>query len=153
MAVIVGEAIRVLEPGLVRHGVAIVRDFEPAPPVRIERRQALQAIVNLLSNAKEAVRDLPAPDRRITVRIAPAGAFVRTRILDGGCGIPAENLTRIFLHGFTTRADGHGFGLHSAANAAKAMGGSLAAASDGVGRGAAFTLDIPAADAAPRRAA
>jgi len=58
-------------------------------------------------------------------------------------GIPPENLTRIFAHGFTTRPGGHGFGLHSGALAAKDLGGSLSAHSDGPGRGAIFTLDLP----------
>ena len=56
---------------------------------------------------------------------------------------PPENLTRIFSHGFTTRKDGHGFGLHSGANAAKEMGGQLSVHSEGAGKGATFTLDLP----------
>jgi signal transduction histidine kinase len=64
-------------------------------------------------------------------------------VIDNGEGIAAENLTRIFAHGFTTKKDGHGFGLHSCVLAAREMGGSLLAASDGPGRGAAFTLVLP----------
>jgi signal transduction histidine kinase len=52
-------------------------------------------------------------------------------------------MTRIFNHGFTTRKDGHGFGLHSGALAAKDMGGSLTVHSDGLGQGAVFTLELP----------
>jgi signal transduction histidine kinase len=52
-------------------------------------------------------------------------------------------LTRIFNHGFTTRKDGHGFGLHSGALAAKEMDGSLSVHSDGLGRGATFVLELP----------
>jgi len=66
-------------------------------------------------------------------------------VQDNGVGIPAENLTRIFGHGFTTRKTGHGFGLHSSANAAKEMHGSLIVASGGPGQGATFTLELPAA--------
>jgi signal transduction histidine kinase len=68
---------------------------------------------------------------------------VSVRVRDHGVGIPAENLTKIFNHGFTTKADGHGFGLHYSALAAKEMGGSLQARSDGPGHGAAFTLTLP----------
>jgi signal transduction histidine kinase len=64
-------------------------------------------------------------------------------VSDSGVGLTAENLTRIFAHGFTTRSDGHGFGLHSAALAASQMGGSLRAESEGVGRGATFILELP----------
>jgi len=70
---------------------------------------------------------------------------VRFIVEDNGVGIPAGNLIRIFQHGFTTRKDGHGFGLHSAANAAREMKGALTVHSDGPGRGATFTLELPAA--------
>ena len=66
-------------------------------------------------------------------------------IIDNGIGIPPENLTLIFNHGFTTRKEGHGFGLHSAALAAMEMGGSLKAESDGLQKGATFTLQLPLA--------
>jgi two-component system NtrC family sensor kinase len=63
---------------------------------------------------------------------------------DNGVGIPEANLTKIFNHGFTTRKKGgHGFGLHSGALAAKEMGGALKAYSDGPGKGATFTLELP----------
>jgi signal transduction histidine kinase len=64
-------------------------------------------------------------------------------VSDNGVGIASENLTRIFNHGFTTRKDGHGFGLHSGALAAREMGGALWAQSDGPGKGATFTLELP----------
>jgi two-component system, NtrC family, sensor kinase len=64
---------------------------------------------------------------------------------DCGIGIPAENLIRIFNHGFTTKKGGHGFGLHSAALTAKELGGTLTAFSAGTGQGAKFTLELPIA--------
>jgi signal transduction histidine kinase len=68
---------------------------------------------------------------------------VRIEVEDKGIGIPTENLTRIFNHGFTTRKGGHGYGLHSGALAAKELGGSLTAYSEGLGKGAAFALELP----------
>jgi signal transduction histidine kinase len=68
---------------------------------------------------------------------------VKIQVIDNGMGISPENLTRIFGHGFTTRADGHGFGLHSSALAARDLGGSIHAHSDGLGKGATFTLLLP----------
>ena len=82
-------------------------------------------------------------DKQITLRIANGDGRVKISVIDNGVGIPPENLTRIFNHGFTTRKEGHGFGLHSGAQAAKEMGGTLTAFSDGIGRGATFTLELP----------
>jgi len=64
-------------------------------------------------------------------------------VSDNGVGITEENLTRIFVHGFTTKKDGHGFGLHSGVLAAREMGGSLTVHSAGTGAGATFTLKLP----------
>ena len=68
---------------------------------------------------------------------------VKISVMDNGVGIPCENLTRIFRFGFTTRKNGHGFGLHSGALAAHELGGALRAHSDGLGQGATFTLELP----------
>jgi signal transduction histidine kinase len=80
----------------------------------------------------------------VTIQIKGVGKErVRVEIADNGMGIPPENLTRIFSHGFTTREHGHGFGLHSAALAAREMGGTLAVHSEGAGKGATFILELP----------
>jgi signal transduction histidine kinase len=88
----------------------------------------------------------------VVVRLKAVGAErVKVEIADNGVGIAPENLTRIFSHGFTTRKNGHGFGLHSGALAAKDMAGSLTAHSDGLGKGATFVLELPLGGASPRQ--
>jgi signal transduction histidine kinase len=77
------------------------------------------------------------------MRVTNGGDRVRIALIDNGIGIPAENLSRVFNHGFTTKKDGHGFGLHSSCLAAKEMQGTLTAHSDGTGKGATFTLELP----------
>jgi signal transduction histidine kinase len=77
---------------------------------------------------------------------------VRIEIADNGVGIPPENLTRIFSHGFTTRKHGHGFGLHSSALAAREMAGTLTVQSDGAGKGATFVLELPPSPPIPAEA-
>lgn len=127
-----------------RHGVFLIRDFEPVPPVVVDRHKVLQILVNLISNAKHALKHCTHPRKELTLRLGLDGpATVRIQVIDNGEGIAPENLTRIFGHGFTTRKDGHGFGLHSGALAAREMGGSLTAHSDGLGLGARFTLVLP----------
>jgi two-component system, NtrC family, sensor kinase len=139
------DALRVCAMELERHGVPVERRYEPAPRVLVDRHQVLQILINLIRNAKQAVSATPHPRRPVVVRVGPDGAGgVRVSVEDRGVGIAPENLTRIFQHGFTTKAGGHGFGLHSAALAAKNMGASLTVESEGPGRGAAFTLAFPA---------
>jgi PAS domain S-box-containing protein len=148
-AEIVEYALRISETSLTRHGVTVVREFSPAPAVKVERQKVLQVLVNLIRNAKEAMNEYRQSDKRLVlgVRVAPAGA-VQIYAIDNGVGIAPENLTRIFAFGYTTKVTGHGFGLHSSANAAKEMGGSLVAHSEGPGKGATFILELPPADPA-----
>ena len=94
-------------------------------------------------NAKHAWQEANRTDKRLTMRVANGEGRVKISVMDNGIGIPPENLTRIFNHGFTTRKDGHGFGLHSGALAARELGGALQVHSDGCGLGATFTLELP----------
>jgi len=125
--------------------VVVERDFEPMTPLALDKHRVLQILINLLSNAKKSVHASPRPDKKIVLRTRLADGRLRFEVTDNGVGIPPENLTRIFAHGFTTSEEGHGFGLHSAANAAREMDGALTASSEGVGHGAMFVLDLPVA--------
>jgi len=140
---LVEDSLRLNAGALDRHGVEIVREFADVPPVNLDKHQVLQVLVNLIRNAKHACQDSERADKRLTVRVANGDGRIKISVSDNGVGIPPENLTRIFNHGFTTRKDGHGFGLHSGALAAKEMGGALTAHSGGTGQGATFTLELP----------
>ena len=141
---LIEDALRMNAGSLARNNIEIIRDFEPGiPPVTVEKHKVLQILVNLIRNAKLACEDSGRKDKQLTVALRSAGAKVRAAFADNGVGIPRENLTRIFSHGFTTRKNGHGFGLHNSALAAKEMGGSLTAESDGPGCGATFILELP----------
>jgi PAS domain S-box-containing protein len=141
---LVEDAIKLNSGALARHGVRVERQFEAVPPVAIDKHKVLQILLNLIRNAKYACDENGRETKRITVRVhRPQRDRIRVEVIDNGVGIPSENLTKIFAHGFTTRKDGHGFGLHSGALAAREMGGSLTAQSDGPGQGARFTLELP----------
>jgi C4-dicarboxylate-specific signal transduction histidine kinase len=124
--------------------VEVTRDY-PNQPVKgpLERQKVLQILINLIRNAKYACDESGRSDKRLTLQVRSGEGRLQIIVQDNGVGIPAENLTRIFNHGFTTREAGHGFGLHSSAIAAKELGGSLAAQSEGPGLGARFVLDLP----------
>jgi len=141
---VVEDAIRMNAEALERHRVQMIREYPEAIPATVDKHKVLQILVNLLRNAIEALDAGRPSAKRITLRVvAPGDEHVRISVSDNGVGVPAENLVRIFGHGFTTRKDGHGFGLHSGALAAKELGGSLTVQSDGWGKGAAFTLEFP----------
>lgn len=142
---LVDDAIRMVALSLRRHQIELVRVVVKSKPVEVDRHKVLQILVNLLRNSKHAMEDSGNELRRITVQVrGEESGAVRITVSDTGCGIDPENLTKIFGHGFTTRKDGHGFGLHSSALAAKQMGGNLTANSAGVGHGASFVLELPA---------
>ena len=140
---LVEDSLRLSVAALSRHGVELIRAYEEAPIINVDKHKALQILVNLVTNAKSACADSGRADRRITIRVTGAENSVKIAVADNGVGIPQENLTRIFNHGFTTRRTGHGFGLHSGALAARELGGSLTVHSEGPGCGATFTLELP----------
>jgi PAS domain S-box-containing protein len=143
-AQLVEDALHINGAALARHTVQVRREFEETPPIVTDKHRVLQILVNLIHNAKYALDDSGRPDRLMTLRVGGDGdGHVKIQVSDNGIGIPPENLTRIFGHGFTTRHNGHGFGLHSGALAVRELGGSIQAQSEGLGKGATFTLLLP----------
>ena len=149
---IVEDALHINAGSLARHEVDIFRDYQARPVVTTDKHKVMQILINLVRNAKYACDESGRTDKQITVRTTSDDRGVKIAISDNGVGIPAENLTRIFNHGFTTRKDGHGFGLHSGALAARELGGALTVQSDGPGRGATFVLELPFRRSSPTSA-
>ncbi len=144
LAELLEDALRINSAGLTRHEVKVERHLSPVPQVITDKHKVLMILVNLISNSKYALDGAPAQRRCLTLRMeAPSADRVRLEVRDNGIGIEPELLTRIFQHGFTTRDEGHGFGLHSSALAAQELGGTLTAHSEGPGRGATFILELP----------
>ena len=137
------DAVRINIGSLERHQIKLIREYSDVSPIPMEKHKVLQILVNLIRNAKYACDDSGRNDKEVIIRVAQEKDQIQFSVIDNGIGIPAENLSRIFSHGFTTKKDGHGFGLHSGALAAEEMGGTLTATSDGPGKGASFILDLP----------
>lgn len=141
---LVEDAMRMNAGALERHNVQLVREYATdLPEITVDKHKVLQILINLVRNAKHACDESNRTDKRITIRIVKTDNRIGISVIDNGIGILRVNLTRIFNFGFTTRKNGHGFGLHSGALAAKEMMGSLVVHSDGPGTGAAFTLELP----------
>ncbi len=137
-------ALRLNLESLERHNVQLVRHYDPQlPEITVDKHKVLQILVNLIRNAKRACDESGNEEKTLSVTLRNSGDHLKISVSDNGIGIPSENLTRIFNHGFTTMRGGHGFGLHSGALAAKEMDGTLTVYSEGLGKGATFTLELP----------
>jgi C4-dicarboxylate-specific signal transduction histidine kinase len=145
LATVIDDAMKLNSASLERHNIAVNLDFANIPRVRLDTQKVLQILVNLVKNAKDAMSEFPdQTDRQLTLRTRINDKTrLEIHVIDNGVGVAEENLTRIFSHGFTTKKLGHGFGLHSCANAARELGGSLVAYSDGPGQGATLVLELP----------
>ncbi len=124
-------------------GAQITLDIAEIPEVWTDRHKLMQIIVNFVANACDAIAGNESGMRRIAVRAGFVRGWLEITVEDSGVGIPADLLGRVWEFGFTTKAHGHGFGLHSAALAAQQLGGSVAADSAGPGQGACFTVKVP----------
>jgi signal transduction histidine kinase len=121
----------------------VARELGVPEKLPLDRHRVLEILVNLVQNARQALAEVREPELAVRARLADGELAVEVR--DNGVGIAVENLPRLFQHGFTTKPGGHGFGLHASANAATELGGKLAGASAGTGRGASFVLRLPVA--------
>lgn len=140
---LVEDSLRLNSGALDRHSIKLVREYSEMNPVLVDKHKVLQILVNLIRNAKHSFDHSGIKDKQITLRINNDNKRFKISVIDNGVGIPEENLIRIFNHGFTTKKDGHGFGLHSGALTARELGGTLSAFSEGTGRGSKFTLELP----------
>lgn len=141
---VIDDAIALNKVAVQQYGIRIEKDLASMPKVVLDRQKLLQILTNLISNARQALHNGDAAHKQIHIRMyCSEPKTFRIEVSDNGMGIAEENLTRIFQHGFTTRQDGHGFGLHSSAIAAFEMDGTLQAESPGPGRGATFTIELP----------
>ncbi len=151
-AVVVDQALLLVVDSFQRHGIRVERNFAALDRVRIDPNRTVQILTNLLANATRAIvetgRDSGCIGIELASTVVAGEQRLCVRVRDDGVGIPPENLERIFAPGFTTRPDGHGIGLHSAANLTAEMGGTLTGASEGPGTGAVFTLQLPVRPAA-----
>ncbi len=143
---LVEDALKIQNASLKKWGVKLDTQFANTPTCIGQKSKLLQVITNLIKNAKEAMSDNDQFNRPKELKIETGMAndtAVYLKIKDNGCGINKEQLTKIFNHGFTTKETGHGFGLHTCANAMTEMKGALKVDSEGIQKGACFTVTLP----------
>jgi DNA-binding LacI/PurR family transcriptional regulator/signal transduction histidine kinase len=138
---VIEAALKIQAPNIDRYRVKVRRELEPLPQIVASRAKLVHSLVNLIKNAVEAMRAIPEDQRCLTVKSWPdPSGGLSIQVSDTGEGIAPESLDRIFAHGFTTKSDGNGFGLHTCADYMRQMGGRISVASEGKGRGAVFTV-------------
>ena len=137
-------ALKLSRPAFAMRGIEMHQAYAFMGSVSVERHKALQILSNLLSNAEDALCASSRPDKKLWLSTARVEGGVCLTVRDNGEGIEPQHLPLVFGHGFTTKRDGHGFGLHLSANWAQELGGTLTCSSDGRGHGASFTLELPA---------
>jgi PAS domain S-box-containing protein len=126
--------------------INLYEDYDEIPDVYLDRARLVQILMNLLQNAKDALNEtgrIEDNNINITIRKSQDTNCISISVKDNGIGIAAENINKIFAYGFTTKKTGHGIGLHSCANAAKEMHGTLSVNSAGLNQGAEFRLELP----------
>lgn len=132
------------EESLREHHIRLVTDFEDRPTVRVHKTKFLRAIGNLVKNAWESTMMCDPDEKEVRIHtFQPDPAWVRLEIIDNGTGIPAEDITRVFHQGYSTKPHGHGFSLHYCGNVISEMKGRITVQSQGVGKGATFRVDLP----------
>jgi signal transduction histidine kinase len=130
-----------------RYGIELKRDYADIAPVQLDVNKLMQVLVNLVSNGRDSLEKSTAKHKILSISIFDSKeGKIKIKVEDNGLGIPLENLTKVFSYGFTTKENGHGFGLHASALAIQQMGGTLTVSSDGVGKGASFVIELPIAD-------
>jgi signal transduction histidine kinase len=146
LAGLLDDALRLHAVAFERLGIQVRREYADAPQVKVDRHKLLQVLLNLLSNARQALLESGRPDKLLTIRVErTAMERLRIAVADNGVGISPDDAPRLFTQGFTTKKDGHGFGLHISALAAAEMDAFLSCASEGRGQGATFTIELPIA--------
>ena len=123
--------------------IEVTKNLQVLERVDIDRHRVIQILLNLLSNAKQAMLGAQQdPNLKIVLERKDEKSYLIS-VTDNGVGIDQNKMDNIFSHGFTTKPDGHGFGLHNSALAAIDMNGSLQCDSAGTNQGATFTLVLP----------
>lgn len=135
-------AVKISEASFVNKGITLERNYASVPKKLVQKTKLIHILVNLIKNAVDSIVLSNKKDGIISVRVEGNEATAFITVTDNGSGIEKENLPLIFRHGFTTKQEGHGFGLHNCANAMAEMGGSIWAESDGEGQGATFVLQF-----------
>ncbi len=144
IAELIDDAVKINAEAISRNKIEVKRSYDDVPTMLLDRHKVLQILTNLINNAIYALSKNDKEEKILSLNVKKIKEDrIKIEVRDNGIGIPPENLPRIFEHGFTTKAKGHGFGLHSTALSINELNGSIVVNSNGEGKGAAFIIELP----------
>ncbi|MDY6905912.1 MAG: AAA family ATPase [Thermodesulfobacteriota bacterium] len=144
IADIIRDALTMQAESLSSQNITVTQNVEIVPAILVDKTKLIHVLINILRNARDAMNTTPMDQRNLKLSVRCRNDIVRVEATDNGQGIEPDHLKTIFAHGYTTKPDGHGFGLHTSANYMLEMGGRMWAESDGPGKGSTFVLEFPA---------
>jgi len=144
LANIIRDVVLLVHSDVVMRNIHVSLEFDPAiPPVRCDKIELQQVVLNILLNAFDAMKDCPAHEREVLVRVERDGApRVKVAVRDRGTGLSADKLDKIFQPFYTTKREGLGMGLSISRSIIDAHGGCLWAENNPDG-GATFYFTVP----------
>jgi PAS domain S-box len=150
LASVIRDVVALVHSDAIVRGIRVTLDIDTAlPPVRADRVQLQQVMLNLLLNAFDAMNEVPPVDRAVCVTLKPAdNGMVLIAVRDRGHGLTADKLDKIFKPFFTSKPQGLGLGLSISRSIIDMHRGRLWAENNN-DRGATFYVALPAGDATP----
>jgi signal transduction histidine kinase len=137
---IIDDVLLMEKASLEKATVQIVKKIRKVPNINAQKNKTMHVLINLIKNGKEAMMANDILRRVLTISVYDNFEYVVVEINDCGTGIASENTSRLFTYGFTTKSNGHGFGLYSCAQYMKEMNGLITAESAGLGLGSTMIL-------------
>ncbi len=126
-----------------RYNIVVAKEYEKIPKIKVQKTKLVHILINLIRNARDAMLETPADKRVLKLVVDSKDGAAHIKVGDTGSGVEEQVIEKIFTHGFTTKKEGHGFGLHSSANYMTEMGGEMWVESEGLGQGSTFILKFP----------
>lgn len=139
---IIEDALRIQFP-IEKGSVKLVRRFENVPAIRLDRVKLAHVFLNLIKNAKDAMQHPSGDTPELIIAIRETERFIEVSVTDNGQGIRPDDLEKLGTYGFTTKENGHGFGLKYCVGTLQNFGAKLVIESDGPKQGATFKVLIP----------
>lgn len=141
---VVGEVVELMTPRAKDFKVALETQFDPMlPEVAVDPDGMHRAVLNVVTNAIDAVEGIPDGKVVVETRLSPNGRYVHVTVTDNGVGIPENRMNRIFQIFSSTKGErGSGLGLAVSQKIAQEHGGNIHVASE-LGKGSRFTIELP----------